>query len=91
MNTFDNQSHGSRRHLDVKRQPDRLTLIADRKLGFRPEEAAFVLGSRQLLEEMVAAKWIEPRVDRHKLKLFDGGDLARAWARILNGEEPPRK
>lgn len=70
---------------------DRLTFLADVKLGYRPEETAFVLGSVQLFDEMVAAKWLKPVVSRHKLLLFDHGDISRAWARILNGEEPPRR
>lgn len=74
----------------MKRKHDRLTPIADLKLGLRPEEVAFVIGSRQLFDEMVAAKWIVPRVNRHKLQLYDRGDISRAWARILSGEEPPR-
>jgi hypothetical protein len=70
---------------------DRLTFLADVKLGYRPEETAFILGSVQLFDEMVAAKWLKPVVSRHKLLLFDRGDISRAWARILNGEEPPRR
>jgi hypothetical protein len=68
----------------------RLAILADIKLGFRPEEAAFVFGSPQLLAEMVAAKWISPVVHRHKLILYDRGDLSKAWARILSGEQPPK-
>jgi len=73
-----------------KHKREKLTLLADVKLGFNHEEAEFVLGSPQLLAEMVAAKWITPVIKRHKLHLFDRGHLSRAWARILNGEEPPR-
>ena len=73
-----------------KRAQERLALLADVKLGYKPEEAAFVLGSSQLLAEMVAAKWVTPVVHRHKLVLFDRGDLSKAWARVLNGEQPPR-
>ena len=69
---------------------NRLFQLADIKLGLRRDEAVFLLGSRQLFEELVRAKWIRPVVDRHKLLLFDRGDLARAWTRILNGEQPPR-
>jgi len=64
--------------------------IADLKLGFRPDEVVFMLGSSQLFAEMVAAKWLVPVVNRHKLQVYDRGDLARAWARIRNGEQPPR-
>jgi hypothetical protein len=30
-------------------------------------------------------------VNRHKLQLLDRGDISRAWTRILNGEQPPRR
>ena len=73
-----------------RRKRNTLSLLADVKLGFRTDEATFVLGSSQLFAEMVAAQWIKPVVNRHKLQLFDRGDLSRAWARVLNGEEPPR-
>ncbi len=59
------------------------------KLGYRPDEAADVLGSSQLLAEAVAAGWIKPVVQRHKLTLFDGAKLAQVWARICVGELPP--
>lgn len=58
------------------------------KLGLRPDEAASALGSVQLLRAMVAAGWIRPVIQRHKLTLFDAGDVARAWSRILSGEDP---
>ena len=87
--TFDAQtiwrSAGSRQ---IK---NRLVFLADAKLGYRPEETAFILGSVQLFDEMVAARWLQPVVSRHRLLLFDRGDISRAWARILNGEEPPRR
>ncbi len=59
------------------------------KLGFRPDQAAEMMGSAILFEEMVEAKWVKPVVQRHKLTLYDGGALAKAWARILKGEVPP--
>ena len=37
---------------------------------------------------MKAAGWIAPVVRRHKITLFDAGDVAKCWARILNGEVP---
>jgi len=67
-----------------------LTLLADIKLGFRREEVAFLLGSVQLVDEMVRAKWLVPVINRHRLLIFDRGQISRAWARILNGEMPPR-
>ena len=61
------------------------------KLGYRPAEAAEVFGSRQLLDDAVRGGWITPVVNRHKLVLFDRSDLLRVWARIVGGEEPPRR
>jgi hypothetical protein len=61
------------------------------KLGFRPDEAAAAVGSPQLLEDMVREHGLKPVVSRHKLVLFDRGDLIRAWARILAGEMPPAR
>lgn len=69
---------------------EKLAPLVDLKLGCRRDEVRFMLGSPQLLDEMVAAKWLKPVVDRHKLQLFDRGDVVKAWTRILNGEEPPR-
>ena len=54
----------------------------------RPHEAAFALGSEKLFMEVVAAGWILPVVQRHKLTLYDAGDVAKVWARILRGENP---
>lgn len=56
--------------------------------GLRPDEVVEALGSRQLYREMLAAKWLVPVVKRHKLTLFDRGDVAKAWARILSGQSP---
>jgi hypothetical protein len=47
-----------------------------------------MLGSEKLLAECVAAGWIKPRVKRHKLTVYDRGDIAACWMRILNGETP---
>jgi hypothetical protein len=60
------------------------------KLGYRPDEAANLLGSEQLLRECVQAGWIEPTIQRNKLTLYDGSDLVGCWARIRKGEMPPR-
>lgn len=59
------------------------------KLAYRPKEAADVLGSMQLLDECVAAGWLEPRLRRHKLTLYNYGDIAKCWERICGGEVPP--
>jgi hypothetical protein len=58
------------------------------KFGYRPDEAAFALGSSLLLQECVEAKWLRPIVKRHKLTLYAQSDIARCWARILGGEVP---
>jgi hypothetical protein len=58
------------------------------KLGMRPDDVDEVLGSRKLREEMVDAGWLRPVVRRHKLTLYDSGEVTRAWARILAGEVP---
>jgi hypothetical protein len=58
------------------------------KYGFRPPEAAFALGSEKLLAECVAAGWLKAVVKRHKLTLYDRGDIASCWSRILAGEVP---
>lgn len=64
------------------------------KLGYRPDQAADVLGSADLLDRCVAAGWLKPVVQRHKLTLYTFSDLARVWSRIERGDfppEPPRK
>ena len=58
------------------------------KYGLRPEEFGSAVGSVQLASEMQQAGWIKPVIHRHKLVLFDAGDVAKCWARILKGEVP---
>jgi hypothetical protein len=58
------------------------------KFALRPDEAAHAYGSGTLLLEFERAGWLKPRIHRHKLKLYDKGDLARCWLRVLNGEQP---
>ncbi|MEY2502270.1 MAG: hypothetical protein QOI07_2604 [Verrucomicrobiota bacterium] len=58
------------------------------KFGYRPDEAAFALGSVVLLQECVEARWLRPVIHRHKLVLYSHTDIARCWARILGGELP---
>jgi len=64
------------------------TDLSSLKLGLRPDEAAFVIGSEQLFREMVEAGWIKPVVRRHKITLCDRAQLAHAWVRVLSGEVP---
>lgn len=61
------------------------------KLGYRPDEAAAVVGSVQLFDEMRAAGWIRPVLSRRKLVLFDFAAVAACWARICKGEVPVAK
>jgi hypothetical protein len=58
------------------------------KLGYRPCEAAFALGSEKLLQECVQAGWLKPIIKRHRLTLYALSDITRCWARILGGEVP---
>jgi hypothetical protein len=58
------------------------------KFGLRSDEAAHALGSEKLLQECIRAGWLKPCIHRHKLTLFDKGDIARVWLRIRNGEQP---
>jgi hypothetical protein len=58
------------------------------KFGLRPDEAAHALGSEKLLQASEEAGWLKPVIFRHKLKLFDKGDIAGVWLRIRNGEQP---
>jgi hypothetical protein len=60
------------------------------KLGLRQDEAAEAVGSPQLLAELEHAGWLKPVIHRHRMKIFDKGDLLRAWGRIQAGELPPR-
>jgi len=62
--------------------------ISINKLGYRPHEAAFALGSEKLLQECVAAGWLKPVLKRHKLTLYAITDITRCWMRILGGELP---
>ncbi len=58
------------------------------KFALRPNEAAAALGAQALLSACIAAGWLKPVVHRHKLVLFDRGDLARCWQRLRQGESP---
>jgi len=61
------------------------------KLGYRPDEAADVLGSSELLAECEAAGWIKPAVRRTKLTIYDYSELVKCWVRICRGELPPAR
>ena len=58
------------------------------KYGLRPAECAQAVGSPALWSEIVAAGWVKPVVDRHKLKIYSASDVAVAFSRIVAGELP---
>jgi hypothetical protein len=43
--------------------------------GLDPDQAAYYVGSAQLLQEYIDAGWIEPFVRRHRLTRYDRMDL----------------
>jgi len=55
----------------------------------RPVDAADMVGSPQLFEEMVLAGWIQPVVKRHKLTLYSADRVKHCAARLIAGELPP--
>ena len=55
----------------------------------RPDQAALILGSIELLDELTAAGWLEPVVNRKRLKLFSVADLQGCVARLQAGESLP--
>ncbi len=61
------------------------------KLGYRPDEAAEVVGGMEVLKSMVAAGWLQPVLQRKKLTVYNYGDLEKCWQRIVDGDAlPPR-
>jgi hypothetical protein len=64
-------------------------LEAGRCYGMRPPQAAFALGSSELLRRARFHGWIVPVVAQKRLTLFDSGDVAALWLRIRGGELPP--
>ena len=61
------------------------------KYGLRQNEVIERVGSVQLYRQMRAAHWLKPVINQHKLVLFDAGDVAKAWSRIVAGEKPEPK
>ena len=57
-------------------------------LGMREPAVIEQVGSTALYRAMRADRWLVPVVNRHRLVLFDSGDVAKAWARIVSGELP---
>ena len=62
------------------------------KYGMRPPEVANAFGSRAIFEQAVQEGFLKPVVNRHKCVIYDAGDVAQCWARIIAGELPnPKK
>lgn len=61
------------------------------RLGVRPDQVAEMVGSKQIVREMVKAGLLVPVVKRHKLTLYDVMDVHRAWAQMLSGKQPNSK
>jgi len=59
------------------------------KLGYRPEDVIECFGSSELYEQARDAGMLKPKIERHKLVLFDAADVHRCWARMMGGELPP--
>ncbi len=55
----------------------------------RPDAAAAILGSEELLDDLVAKGWLKPVIRRHKLTLYSVKALQACAARIEAGEPVP--
>jgi hypothetical protein len=55
----------------------------------RPVDAADMVGSAQLFDEMVKAGWIYPVMKRHKLTLYSVDNVRQCAAKLINGHELP--
>jgi hypothetical protein len=60
-------------------------------LSLNAEDAGEYIGSRQVLNDMRAAGWINPLVARHRMTLFDTNELQKCYARFYAGEYPGEK
>lgn len=61
-------------------------VVTTPKYGLRPPEVAAAFGSRVLLEESVRLGLLKPVIDRPKMTVYDSGDVAQCWAKIIAGE-----
>jgi hypothetical protein len=52
----------------------------------RPEQATLILGSVELLHDLVAAGWLRPVISRKRLTLYSVVDLQGCVARLQAGE-----
>lgn len=55
------------------------------------EDAARAIGSPKLFEYMIAARWIKPCVDKHRLRLWDPKKVEECANKIKMGEYPEAK
>ncbi len=53
----------------------------------RPNQAALILGSVELLDDLVEAGWLSPVVSRKRLTLYSMAALQACVARLQAGEE----
>ena len=54
-----------------------------------PEEAAYILGGRETLDDCVAAGWLTPVYRGHKMTRYSSADVRRCGLRLQKGEWPP--
>ncbi len=52
----------------------------------RPEQATLILGSVELLHDLVGAGWLRPVISRKRLTLYSLTDLQGCVARLEAGE-----
>ena len=52
----------------------------------RPEQATLILGSVELVHDLVAAGWLRPVISRKRLTLYSVVDLQGCVARLQAGE-----
>ena len=64
------------------------TKSLNRPFGLREPAVIEQVGSATLYRAMREDKWLVPVIHRHKMMIFDSGDVAQAWARIKSGELP---
>lgn len=62
--------------------------VSTTPLLVRRPEAAVMLGSIELLEELVASGWVKPVIHQHKLTLYSVRAIQDCVARLEAGETP---
>lgn len=62
-----------------------MTLIEKPFFRWRELESRY---AASVLDDLLAAKWLAPRVKRHRLSLYAAEDVARVDARLNAGEYP---